>query len=195
MIARSLNGAIALALGLAVFTICHWRDRVTRNQMAVVLLVLAVASILYSLALDAVSYREWTILQELQVTRSQQWRDFTDKLTFSYETLFLGNLTPLDRALHPSAYNYWLDVLYAFGLLPLIPVIILVFYTIREAWKQQNKVLSNPLLVGTGVIVFNLFFVESFFGAGLRQLYSGTISYFFLGCLIAQSKPSFKKKY
>jgi hypothetical protein len=193
VIARSLTGAIELALGLAVFTICHWRDRVTRNQMVVVLLVLAVASILYSLALDAVSYREWMILQELQVTRSQQWRYFLDKVMFSYETLFLGNPTPLDRALHPSAYNYWLDVLYSFGLLPLIPVIVLFFYTIREAWRQQNNLLSNPLLVSTGVIVFNLFFVESFFGAGLRQPYSGTISYFFLGCLIAQLKPRFKK--
>ncbi len=108
------------------------------------------------------SYREWTILQELQVTRSQQWRYFLDKVTFSYETLFLGNLTPLDRALHPSAYNYWLDVLYSFGLLPLIPVVILFFYTIREAWKQQNKLLSNPLLVCTGVIVFNLFLLKVF---------------------------------
>jgi hypothetical protein len=47
VIARALDGAIRLALGLAVFTICHCRDRVMRNQMAVGLVVLATASILY----------------------------------------------------------------------------------------------------------------------------------------------------
>ncbi len=182
----SLNGAAALTIGVALWVAYYWKYRHLRRPLVCAVLVALSAIVLYVLTLDA-NY-SWSILHTSQDVRNEQWQFFANAIIDTPQILITGSDVPLDRYLHPSAYNYWLDVIYRLGALPLIPLFTLLVIITRKVWQQRLTILKSPLCLGTSMIVFNLFFIESMFGAGLRQPYSGLISFFILGCLIAQLK-------
>jgi hypothetical protein len=182
----SLNGAVVLIVGVSLLTAYYWQSRHLRRPLVGAVLLSLSASVVYMLALDA-TY-PWSILHASQDVRNEQWQFFANAIIEAPKILVSGSDVHLDRDLHPSAYNYWLDVIYRLGVLPLIPLFTLLALITRKVWRQRLTIVKSPLCLGTSLIVFNLFFVESMFGAGLRQPYSGLISFFILGCLIAQLK-------
>ena len=182
----SLNGAVVLIVGVSLLTAYYWQYRHLRRPLVGAVLLSLSAGAVYMLALDA-TY-PWSILHASQDVRIEQWKFFANAIIEAPKILVSGSDVHLDRYLHPSAYNYWLDVIYRLGVLPLIPLFTLLALIIRKVWRQRLTIVKSPLCLGTSLIVFNLFFVESMFGAGLRQPYSGLISFFILGCLIAQLK-------
>lgn len=182
----SLNGAAALTIGVVLWAAYYWQDRHLRRPLLSAVLISLGASVVYTLALGA--SHPWSILHAPQDVRNEQWQFFANAIINTPQILLTGSDVPLDRYLHPSAYNYWLDVIYRLGVLPLIPLITLLVFIMRKVWEQRLIILKSPLCIGTTFIIFNIFFIESMFGAGLRQPYSGLISFFILGCLIAQLK-------
>ena len=91
-----------------------------------------------------------------------------------------------DRELHPSAHNYWLDVMYNFGIASTLPLIILLFATIRWLWNGRKYVLSSPMLLGTAIAALYLLLFENMLKVGMRQPYPGIITFFIWGPLIAR---------
>ena len=182
----SLNGAIALIIGVALLVAYYWKYCDLRRPLVVAVILSLSASVVYMLAPDVT--HSWSILHASQDVRNEQWQFFANAIIETPQILLTGSDVPLDRHLHPSAYNYWLDVIYRLGILPLIPLFTLLGLIVRRVWQQRRTILKYPLCIGTTLIVFNLFLIESMFGAGLKQPYSGLISFFILGCLIAQMK-------
>ncbi len=188
----SLTGAAVLTIGVSLLAAYHWQDRQLRRPLLGAVLVSLGVSVIYALALGAT--HSWTILHASQDVRNEQWQFFANAIIEAPQILLIGSDVPLDRDLHPSAYNYWLDVIYRLGVLPLIPLLTLLVLIARNVWQQRLIILKFPLCIGTTFIVFNLFIIESMFGAGLRQPYSGLISFFILGLLIAQLKMAVIEK-
>ncbi|MDO8805210.1 MAG: glycosyltransferase family 4 protein [Elusimicrobiota bacterium] len=101
------------------------------------------------------------------------------------KTLLFGHSAVPQRNVYPSAHNYYLDILYNFGFVTLLPVLLLILYTLRLTWDKRMEVLRHPQLLGLGFIVFFLIFVENSFKVGLRQPYSGIYSFFLWGLFIS----------
>jgi O-antigen ligase len=188
----SLNGAVALAIGVSLCAAYYWKTRHLRRPLVGAVLLSLSVSVVYALALDTT--HNWFILHASQAARHEQWQFFINAIIKTPQILVIGSGDPLDRNLHPSAYNYWLDIIYRLGVLPLIPLLILLVLVARKAWQQRLSILKSPLCIGTTLIIFNLFFIESMFGAGLRQPYPGLISFFILGLLITQLKTGLIEK-
>ncbi len=105
------------------------------------------------------------------------------------KSAFFGHTSRPDRQLHPSAYNYYLDFIYNFGLLPIIPLLWLIFYTLRQSVsfycgaKYMNHKQGIIILTLSGIVFF-LILIDNLFNVSLRQPYSGVFTFFMWGLLI-----------
>jgi hypothetical protein len=120
------------------------------------------------------------------VTRMTHWRFYADGVVESPRAFLFGHATPPDRNQHPSAHNYWLDGLYNFGAVSMLPLIILLLATILWVWRQRRHVLSNPMLLGTTMAALYLLLFENMLKVGMRQPYPGIITFFIWGLLITR---------
>lgn len=106
------------------------------------------------------------------------------------KTVLLGHSAAPHRSIYPSAHNYYLDILYNFGLATLLPIFLLILSTLRLSWLKRKEILLHPYLMGLGFVVFFLIFIENFFKVGLRQPYSGVYSFFLWGLFIASLRTA-----
>lgn len=209
----SVNALAAAVIGLTGFMAFHWRDRRYRRQLAAILVVALLSGAGYSLLRDAHNLADqghakssagptptqspappgqsdvtWSISAATTQARAGQWRFFTGEIIASPSAFRLGHQTRPDRSLHPNAQNYWLDAMYSFGALAILPLIALLAMTARLAWKRRRELCSDPVLLGTAMAAGYLVLVESMFHVGLRVPYPGIIAFFIIGLLIARLK-------
>ena len=126
------------------------------------------------------------------------WKYYYEGISDTADSLILGHATRPDRNLHPSAYNYYLDFAYNFGLLAIMPLLWLIFYTVKQVGQYATKSSylnkSNvSVLSALSVIVLYLLFVDNLFRVSLRQPYSGIFTFFLWGLLISKLSYSNKK--
>jgi len=119
------------------------------------------------------------------------WNSYFIKITKSPQAMLFGHPERPDRILSPSAHNYYLDFIFNFGVLALLPFLILAFYTVKLVLMvlSNKKTLDNNVLTSIIVlssIVFFLLFVDSLFKVSLRQPYSGMFAFFLWGLLLSK---------
>lgn len=207
----SINAIAAAVIGMAAFMIFNWRDARFRWHLSVVLAVALLAGATYAALFNTVNSADkhhselWVVEGGAQPPRlpassgasgsistatghgqAEQRRFFADGIVESPRSFLFGHATRPDRNLHPNAHNYWLDAVYSFGMLAILPLIALLSTTARLVWKQYAQVLSDPVLLGTTMAAGYLVLVESMFNVGMRQPYPGIITFFILGLLIAR---------
>lgn len=83
------------------------------------------------------------------------------------------------------AHNCWLDGLYNFGVISILPLIILLITTIQWVWQRRRDVLSKPVFLGTTMAALYLLLFENTLMVGIRQPYPDIITFFIWGLLIA----------
>lgn len=118
--------------------------------------------------------------------RMEHWIFFGSGVLSGIKELFLGHVRPPDRKLYSSAHNYYLDILYNFGLLALAPLLSLLIYTIYSLYRFHGSLLTDPSFFGLVFAVFIVFMVENSLKVGLRQPYPGIFGFFLLGYLQAR---------
>lgn len=101
----------------------------------------------------------------------------------NWRTLLLGHNSPLPREVMSSAHNWYLDMIYNFGLVSLLPVLCLICYTGDQIWRLK-RLLPNEILWLSG-IVFYMVLVDNNLKVTLRQPYPGIFSYFMWGLLLS----------
>ena len=121
-------------------------------------------------------------------TRMTHWRFYAAGIVETPRTFLLGHATPPDRVLHPSAHNYWLDALYNFGFVAMLPLIVLLLGTLRWLWRQRSAAWDSPVLLGTAMAALYLLLFENMLKVGMRQPYPGIITFFIWGLLISRLK-------
>jgi hypothetical protein len=125
------------------------------------------------------------------VQHLSNWKYYYEGITYNAKSVIFGHAVRPDRNLHPSAYNYYLDFAYNFGLLAMIPLLWLVFYTLKQisqcAVKATNIVENDVVLLFalSGVVLF-LLIVDNSLKVSLRQPYSGIFMFFLWGLLISK---------
>ncbi|MEI7612320.1 MAG: hypothetical protein WCK63_05390 [Betaproteobacteria bacterium] len=118
--------------------------------------------------------------------RESLWRYYASGVVESPRKFLFGHAVPPDRINYPSAHNYWLDALYNFGALAMLPLVFLLFWTLRTLWLRRTDVLSNPMLFGAAMASVYLLLGENMLKVGMRQPYPGIITFFIWGLLIGR---------
>ena len=114
------------------------------------------------------------------------WRFYIDGIAGSGNKWVLGHETPPDRELYPSAHNYYLDFVYNFGLIALVPILWLIAFTLWKSGRHWKEIATNPEFFAlTGVVLF-LLLVDNSLKVGLRQPYPGIFTFFLWGVLISR---------
>jgi hypothetical protein len=193
-----------LAIGLLVFSFVQFRGgRLARSTVAAVAIALVAGatygyvaradlaskdarSDLTSKNLHSAGNEQASAARQTAAARIEQWRFYSAGVVESPSAFLLGHASPPDRSKHPSAHNYWLDGLYNFGALALVPLMALMFMTARMIWSRRSRLLGAPMLLGAVVATVYLLLVENMLKVGLRQPYPGIIGFFIWGLLLAR---------
>lgn len=126
--------------------------------------------------------------------RMGYWRFYASGIMETPSGFLFGQASPPDRQRHPSAHNYWLDALYNFGALSVLPVLILLLRTMGSLWKWRSEIIASPLLLGVSMATIYLLLGENMLKVGMRQPYPGIITFFIWGVLIARLRTSTKEE-
>ncbi|MEW9902629.1 hypothetical protein [Pseudomonas putida] len=121
---------------------------------------------------------------------SERWAFYVEGVWSTWTSALLGHEQAPARELHPSALNYYLDFAYNFGLLGLMPLVLLVLYSLVAVGRQWQAFRIRPAIAGLASVVFFMLLLDSMFKVGLRQPYSGVIMFFLWGVLLAVISPS-----
>lgn len=70
--------------------------------------------------------------------RYEHWRFFADGLFGVPKSFLIGHAVPPDRKLHASALNYWLDTIYNFGIIAVLPILCILCWTLYKLWLIRN---------------------------------------------------------
>lgn len=127
--------------------------------------------------------------------RLEYWKYYSDKVTSSPEAFLLGIPEPANRSQYPSAHNYYLDFVYNFGVLALLPMLFLMSYTIFMVFRYRSAVCKSPSLLALSLVVLFLLLVDNLLKVGLRQPYPAIFSFFLWGLLLTKLSIIKNEKY
>lgn len=133
--------------------------------------------------------RKFTLEEGVPVNllgRVEYWHYYVDGLLQGGWQLLVGHASPPDRSAYPSAHNYYLDLIYNFGLVGFIPLFLFIGYTMCVVIKEWRSVWRDPSLLGLAAVVLFLVLVDNFLKVGLRQPYPGILTFFLWGVLISR---------
>jgi len=188
--AGALAGATAGAAGMMLR-----HARTGAWQVAAVLAIAVCAGAIYAAVTHAGSpaVRTATVATDAATggeDRIATWRFYAAGVIASPRELLLGHAQPPDRSLYPSGRNYWLDALYNFGALALLPLAALLAATARLLWQRRAALRVDAALLGTAIAAAYLLLGENLASVGMRQPYPGILTFFIWGLLIARLRAA-----
>lgn len=124
--------------------------------------------------------------------RIVDWKLFLAGIGESNKTLWLGHPQPMPREIRTSPHNWYIDIVYTFGIVALLPILGLMGYTTWLCFTHRKKLSGETWLLLS--IVFYLVVVDSNFKVTLRQPYPGIFAYFLWGLLLSRLRPNVKIK-
>ncbi|MES2413910.1 MAG: hypothetical protein V4614_08925 [Pseudomonadota bacterium] len=122
--------------------------------------------------------------------RLGDWTLYMDWIGESKRTLLFGHAEPPPREVKTSAHNWYLDFSYNFGLIALLPLLVLISYTTWLNFRFR-KVLPDST-VWLAIFVAFIVLVDSNFKVTLRQPYPGIFAYFLWGLLLTRLRTHAK---
>lgn len=117
--------------------------------------------------------------------RVSDWKQFSGWIA---ERPVFGHDAPPVRSVTTSAHNWYLDFVYNFGVIGLLPVLGLIGFT---TWRLLEHRRAHPVEVWwlVGLVAF-MVLVDSSFKVTLRQPYPGIFTYFLWGLLLWHLSPA-----
>src|SRR5258708_19880400 len=125
-------------------------------------------------------------LPENMKARLNDWRAYGRGITESASTFLLGHPEALSRSVSTSAHNYYLDFVYNFGLIAILPLLALIAFTVRLLFLQRHTIWTDPKTAGLAFVVLFMLLVDSNFKVTLRQPYPGAFAFFLWGLLLSR---------
>ena len=113
------------------------------------------------------------------------WHFYLSEIFDSFRSFWLGHVNAPDRSKFPSAHNYYLDFIYNFGFLAVLPLLGLVAFTACSVLRSAFSIWASSEMLGlVGVVIF-LLLVDNMLKVGMRQPYPGIITFFLWGVVIS----------
>jgi hypothetical protein len=120
--------------------------------------------------------------------RFGDWALFRNGITENARTMVFGHAEPLPRAVKTSAHNWYLDFTYSFGLVSLLPMLVLIVFTAYLVWQRRKFIPSQTWWLAA--MVAFLVLIDSNFKVTLRQPYPGIFAYFLWGMLLSRLRAA-----
>jgi len=114
------------------------------------------------------------------------WKFYTEQYGKNIRTILWGNAQPPDRNMFKSAHNYYLEFLYNFGILSMVPLMSLIGVTVYTAYKVRRELYTSPELIGFLIGLYFIIFIDNCFKVGLRQPYPAIFTFFIWGILLSK---------
>lgn len=118
--------------------------------------------------------------------RLADWRMFGRGIVESWPAFLFGHEKSMPREVRSSAHNFYIDFAYNFGVLALLPLLGLIFYTCKLMWRRRREIAASESLQMLAAVVLFLVLIDSNFKVTLRQPYPGIAAYFLWGLLLAR---------
>ncbi len=118
--------------------------------------------------------------------RLEYWVYYAHGFVSNLQTLVFGNVAPPARESIPSAHNYYLDIMYNFGVLGVMAIFTLVAITMTRLYKQRGRVMASPGIAVLAMVVLFLVVPDNLFKVGMRQMYPGIVTFFLWGLLLTR---------
>ena len=116
--------------------------------------------------------------------RLGDWKMYGKWVVESDRTLLFGHVEPPARAVRTSAHNWYIDFIYNFGLVGLLPIFALIVFTAYRIWHLRKSLPPETWWLA-GLVAF-MVLIDSNFKVTLRQPYPGIFAYFFWGLLLSR---------
>ncbi len=116
--------------------------------------------------------------------RFDDWKRFGNGIVESGKTVMVGHPEPMPREIRSSPHNWYVEQIYTFGVIMLIPILALMVYTARLCFTYRKAIPAQTWWLAG--IVFYLVVVDSNFKVTLRQPYPGIFAYFMWGMLLTR---------
>jgi hypothetical protein len=100
-------------------------------------------------------------------------------------SILIGHSSPPSRSVASSAHNYYLDMMYNFGVVACLPLLLLLLYTVIRSSQQRA---NDHSLLWLLVIVLYFVVVDSNLKVTLRQPYPAIVAFFLWGILLGKLK-------
>lgn len=110
---------------------------------------------------------------------------YMDRIVQNPSSIFLGHLEPPDRDSYPSAHNYYVDFIYNFGVLAIIPLLSLAGFTVYLVIRNFSRIFLSSKTIGIAGVVLFLLFADNMFKVGMRQPHPGLMTFYLWGVLLA----------
>ncbi|MDE2437737.1 MAG: hypothetical protein KGM49_15895, partial [Sphingomonadales bacterium] len=114
------------------------------------------------------------------------WADYLSALLREPRHLVFGFPHPPDRTVLTNANNYYLDFIYNFGILALLPLLYLFGHTLGRLFRLRAQLQDRPEILMLAAIVIFLLVADNGWKVALRQPYSGLLSFFLWGLLLSE---------
>jgi hypothetical protein len=110
---------------------------------------------------------------------------YIEEIVQNSNSILLGHLEPPDRDSYPSAHNYYVDFIYNFGVLAIIPLLGLAGFTAYSVIRNFPKIFISSKTLGIAGVVLFLLFADNMFKVGMRQPHPGLMTFYLWGVLLA----------
>jgi hypothetical protein len=114
------------------------------------------------------------------------WEYFVRNSTSSVRSFLFGHTEQPDIRVYPSAHNYYLDLLYNFGVLPLVPIAVVIASTLLYGLLSAGALRRSPALAGLAFITLLLLVIDNGLKVSMRQPYPGIATFLLWGMLSMQ---------
>jgi hypothetical protein len=118
--------------------------------------------------------------------RFYYWEFYGKGVLESPKIFLFGHQVRPDRNTYPSAHNYYLDLIYHFGVVAMLPIIYLIYVTLRNCLRVVRTGALTPELAMLMVIVGFMVFADNFLKVSFREPYSGMVVFFLWGVLLVK---------
>lgn len=180
----SLTAMVFLTGGIGVFAITRWRTGETTLPTGMFFAVLAAGLVYLNIQLSSMSLAERLGSSWNGILTAGQY--YVADIEETLKAFMLGHGESVDRLKFASAHNYYLDVIRNFGVLSIIPVLVLIGHTIRSCYTARRNIYSNPVLLGHVAVLSFMLVIDNSTQISLRQPFPGVFTYFIWGLLLAR---------
>ncbi len=118
--------------------------------------------------------------------KSTGWQNHLDTIQKHPQTFLVGHSHISERGNAASPHNYYLDFIYNFGLVGLLPILALIIFTAYRTWTQYRQVICKANLLYPLLSIIFLLLIENIFYMGLKQPYPGILSFFLWGVYLSR---------
>lgn len=114
------------------------------------------------------------------------WQSYSTAI-FQHPLVFLIGQTNISNNVHfGNPHNYYLNFIYNFGIIGLLPLIALIAFTAKKTILEFSRIINDSKLLFPLITLIFLLFIENMFYTGLKQPYPGVLSFFLWGIYLSR---------